>query len=85
MVFNFLFLIYTYTYVCLFNIEINHLYILFNFQGVWSQEAYDVLSHLTAGVVGQAQIEAYSDSTVYISLYINIPKHGVSYFMYFII
>lgn len=44
---------------------------------VWPQEAYDVVSQLTTGIVGQAQIEAYSDSTVYISLYINIPKHGV--------
>lgn len=45
--------------------------------GVWQQEAYDIVSQLTSGVVGQAQIEAYGESTVYISLYINIPKHGV--------
>lgn len=45
--------------------------------GVWQQEAYDLVSQICCGIVGQAQIEGYVDSHTYVSLYLNIQKHGV--------
>ncbi|XP_043264611.1 KH domain-containing protein akap-1 [Colletes gigas] len=45
--------------------------------GVWAQEAYNVVAHMCSGISGQAQIEGYINSSVYVSLYLNIQKHGV--------
>ena len=33
---------------------------------------------MCTGIVGQAQIEGYINTNTYISLYLNIQKHGVS-------
>ncbi|XP_034940781.1 KH domain-containing protein akap-1 [Chelonus insularis] len=44
--------------------------------GEWVPEAYDIVAQLCTGSIGQAQIEGYIDTVVYISLYINMPKHG---------
>ncbi|XP_012282550.1 KH domain-containing protein akap-1 [Orussus abietinus] len=45
--------------------------------GEWTQEAYDLVGHISSGIVGQAQIEGYVNGNVYVSLYLNIQKHGV--------
>ncbi|KAK0092138.1 hypothetical protein PV326_002112 [Microctonus aethiopoides] len=45
--------------------------------GEWQPEAFEVLTQICAGSVGQAQIEGYIDSSVFVSLYVNVPKHGV--------
>lgn len=45
--------------------------------GVWQQEAFDLVSQICSGIVGQAQIEGYVDSHTYVSLYLTIQKHGV--------
>ncbi|XP_015113342.1 KH domain-containing protein akap-1 [Diachasma alloeum] len=45
--------------------------------GEWQQEAYDVVAQICSNSIGQAQIEGYIDSSIFISLYINVPKHGV--------
>ncbi|XP_063990383.1 KH domain-containing protein akap-1 [Diachasmimorpha longicaudata] len=45
--------------------------------GKWGKEAFDILKELSAGTILQAQVEGYIDSSVYVSLYINIPKHGL--------
>ncbi|XP_043270001.1 KH domain-containing protein akap-1 [Venturia canescens] len=45
--------------------------------GEWKQEAYDVVAQMCSGSIGQAQIEGYIDSNIYVSLYLNIQKHGV--------
>ncbi|KAK0179025.1 hypothetical protein PV327_007852 [Microctonus hyperodae] len=45
--------------------------------GEWQAEAYEVLRQICAGSIGQAQIEGYIDSSVFVSLYVNVPKHGV--------
>ena len=51
---------------------------ILDFSGTWQQEAYDLVAQICGGIVGQAQIEGYIDSRTYISLYLNIHKHGVS-------
>ncbi|XP_011312236.1 KH domain-containing protein C56G2.1 [Fopius arisanus] len=45
--------------------------------GEWQPEAYDVVAQICSNSIGQAQIEGYIDSSIFISLYINVPKHGV--------
>ncbi|XP_053998592.1 KH domain-containing protein akap-1 [Hylaeus anthracinus] len=45
--------------------------------GEWTQEAYDVVAHMCSGIVGQAQIEGYIDTCIYVNVYLNIQKHGV--------
>ncbi|XP_076222683.1 A-kinase anchor protein spoonbill [Nomia melanderi] len=45
--------------------------------GEWNQEAYDVVVHMCNGIVGQAQIEGYINTSTYVNLYLNIHKHGV--------
>lgn len=45
--------------------------------GEWQQGAFDLVSQICCGLVGQAQIEGYIDSHTYISLYLNIQKFGV--------
>lgn len=49
----------------------------FSILGVWQQEAFDLVSQICSGIVGQAQIEGYVDSHTYVSLYLTIQKHGV--------
>lgn len=46
--------------------------------GVWPREAYTVVAQICSGVVSQAQIEGYIDSHVYVNLYFNLHKYGVS-------
>lgn len=51
------------------------------FKGDWEQEAYNIVGQMCSGIIGQAQIEAYINTNVYINFFLNIPKHGVkSYF-----
>lgn len=45
--------------------------------GEWNQEAYDTVAHMCNGIVGQAQIEGYINTNIYVNLYLNIHKHGV--------
>ncbi|XP_033345702.1 KH domain-containing protein akap-1 [Bombus vosnesenskii] len=45
--------------------------------GEWNQEAYNTVAQMCTGIVGQAQIEGYINTNTYISLYLNIQKHGV--------
>ncbi|XP_071872184.1 A-kinase anchor protein spoonbill [Bombus fervidus] len=45
--------------------------------GEWSQEAFSTVINMCTGIVSQAQIEGYIDTNTYISLYVNIQKHGV--------
>ncbi|KAF3424234.1 hypothetical protein E2986_06324 [Frieseomelitta varia] len=45
--------------------------------GEWIQEAYDTVAHMCSGIVGQAQIEGYVNSYIYVNLYLNIHKYGV--------
>ncbi|CAK9799454.1 KH domain-containing protein akap-1 [Anthophora quadrimaculata] len=45
--------------------------------GEWVQEAFNVVSHMCCGIVGQAQIEGYINTYTYVNLFLNIHKHGV--------
>ncbi|CAL7940618.1 unnamed protein product [Xylocopa violacea] len=42
----------------------------------WKQEAYDAVAFMCSGV-GQAQIEGYINTNVYVNLYLNIQKYGM--------
>ena len=46
--------------------------------GEWNQEAYNTVAYMCSGIVGQAQIEGYINTNIYVNLYLNIHKHGVS-------
>ncbi|KAK9306723.1 hypothetical protein QLX08_002640 [Tetragonisca angustula] len=45
--------------------------------GEWNQEAYNTVAYMCSGIVGQAQIEGYINTNIYVNLYLNIHKHGV--------
>lgn len=46
--------------------------------GEWNQEAYNTVAHMCSGIVGQAQIEGYINTNIYVNFFLNIHKHGVS-------
>lgn len=45
--------------------------------GEWEQDAYNVVSQMCSGIIGQAQIEGYINTNIYINFFFNIQKHGV--------
>lgn len=45
--------------------------------GEWEQAAYSVVSQMCSGIIGQAQIEGYINTNIYINFFLNIQKHGV--------
>ncbi|KOC60170.1 KH domain-containing protein C56G2.1 [Habropoda laboriosa] len=45
--------------------------------GEWTQEALNVVAHMCYGIVGQAQIEGYINTSTYVNLFLNIHNHGV--------
>ncbi|KAH0566893.1 KH domain-containing protein akap-1 [Cotesia glomerata] len=57
-------------------LEVNLAYVR-PINGEWTQEAYDVVSQICSNRISQAQIEAYTNTEIFVSLYIELPKHGV--------
>ncbi|CAD6234424.1 GSCOCG00001917001-RA-CDS [Cotesia congregata] len=57
-------------------LEVNLAYVR-PINGEWTQEAFDVVSQICSNRISQAQVEAYTNTEIFVSLYIELPKHGV--------